>query len=76
MQNHFERILAGWVGELGVPIGREREVTGFAQHQEGVEVDLADGRSLRAAFLVGCDGGRSLVRNVAGIEFPGSDPSV
>jgi 3-(3-hydroxy-phenyl)propionate hydroxylase len=76
MQNHFERILAGWVGELGVPILREREVTGFSQDATGVDVELSEGRSLRAAFLVGCDGGRSLIRKAAGIEFPGWDPTV
>jgi 2-polyprenyl-6-methoxyphenol hydroxylase-like FAD-dependent oxidoreductase len=76
LQKHFERILAGWVGELGVPIAREREVTGFAQDDTGVDVEISDGRSLRAAYLVGCDGGRSLIRRAAGIEFPGWDPSV
>jgi 3-(3-hydroxy-phenyl)propionate hydroxylase len=74
-QNHIERILAGWVGELAVPIHRGREVTGFAQDDGGVDVTLSDGKSLRAGYLVGCDGGRSLVRRVAGIEFPGWDPS-
>ncbi|HVT40666.1 MAG TPA: FAD-dependent monooxygenase [Gemmatimonadaceae bacterium] len=72
-QNHIERILAGWVGELAVPIYRGREVTGFAQDDTGVDVQLSDGQSLRAQYLVGCDGGRSLVRKVAGIEFPGWD---
>ena len=76
MQNHFERILAGWVDELGVPIARERDVTGFAQDDAGVSVELSDGDSLRAQYLVGCDGGRSLIRKSAGIEFPGSDPSL
>jgi 2-polyprenyl-6-methoxyphenol hydroxylase-like FAD-dependent oxidoreductase len=74
-QNHIERILAGWVGELAVPIYRGREVTGFAQHDTGVDVELSDGRSLRAEYLVGCDGGRSLVRRAAGIGFPGWDPT-
>lgn len=74
-QNHIERILAGWVGELAVPIYRGREVTGFTQDDAGVDVALSDGRSLRAEYLVGCDGGRSLVRKVAGIEFPGWDPT-
>jgi 2-polyprenyl-6-methoxyphenol hydroxylase-like FAD-dependent oxidoreductase len=74
-QNHIERILAGWVGELAVPIHRGCEVTGFTQDQTGVEVELADGRSMRAAYLVGCDGGRSLVRKTAGIAFPGWDPT-
>jgi 3-(3-hydroxy-phenyl)propionate hydroxylase len=62
-QNHIERILAGWVDELEVPIYREREVTGFAQDDTGVDVELSDGKSLRAEYLVGCDGGRSLVRS-------------
>jgi 2-polyprenyl-6-methoxyphenol hydroxylase-like FAD-dependent oxidoreductase len=74
-QNHIERILAGWVGELPVKIYRGREVTGFTQDDTGVDVDLADGSSLRADYLVGCDGGRSLIRKVAGIEFPGWDPT-
>ncbi len=72
-QNHIERILAGWVGELGVQIHYGIEVTGFAQHDAGVDVELSDGQSLRAQYLVGCDGGRSLVRKAAGIEFPGWD---
>src|SRR5436853_3846572 len=70
-QNHIERILAGWVDELEVPICREGEVTGFAQDDTGVDVELSDGQSLRAAYLVGCDGGRSLIRQAAGIAFPG-----
>jgi 3-(3-hydroxy-phenyl)propionate hydroxylase len=74
-QNHIERILAEWVGELNVSIYRGREVTGFAQDDTGVDVALSDGRSLRAKYLVGCDGGRSLIRKTAGIEFPGWDPT-
>jgi 3-(3-hydroxy-phenyl)propionate hydroxylase len=74
-QNQFERILSEWVGELAVPIHRGLDVTGFTQDKAGVDVALSDGRSLRAAYLVGCDGGRSLVRKAAGIEFPGSDPT-
>jgi 2-polyprenyl-6-methoxyphenol hydroxylase-like FAD-dependent oxidoreductase len=74
-QNHIERILAGWVGELAVPIYRKRDVTNFAQNDTGVDVELSDGTSLRTDYLVGCDGGRSLVRKVAGIEFPGWDPT-
>ena len=75
-QSHFERILAAWVSELGVPVYRGRAVTGFAQDDAGVEVEIDDGESLRAEYLVGCDGGRSLIRKAAGIEFPGWDPSV
>ncbi len=74
-QNDFEPILAGWVAELGVPTHRELEVTGFAQDDSGVDVEVSDGRSLRAKYLVGCDGARSLVRKAAGIEFPGWDPT-
>jgi len=74
-QNHIERILAGWVDELRVPIYRGREVTGFAQDDTGVDVELSDGQSLRADYLVGCDGGRSVVRKAAGIEFAGWDPT-
>ncbi|WP_437771087.1 FAD-dependent monooxygenase [Arthrobacter sp. KNU40] len=74
-QNHIERILAGWVAELAVPIYYGREVTGFAQDETGVDVELSDGGPLRAEYLVGCDGGRSLVRKAAGIEFPGWDPT-
>jgi 2-polyprenyl-6-methoxyphenol hydroxylase-like FAD-dependent oxidoreductase len=74
-QNHIERILAGWVAELEVPIYRGREVTGFAQDGTGVDVELSEGESLRAAYLTGCDGGRSVIRKVAGIEFPGWDAS-
>src|SRR4051812_40951779 len=70
-QNHIQRILAGWVDELDVCMYREREVTGFAQDDAGVDVELSDGTSLRAEYLVGCDGGRSVVRRTAGIEFPG-----
>ncbi|MGH8959327.1 MAG: FAD-dependent monooxygenase [Acidimicrobiia bacterium] len=75
-QSHFERILADWVlGELGVPILRNRDVLGFAQDDSGVDIHLADGASLRTEYLVGCDGGRSVVRKAAGIEFAGWDPT-
>jgi 3-(3-hydroxy-phenyl)propionate hydroxylase len=72
-QNSIERTLAGWVTELSVPIYRERDVISFAQHDRGVDVELSDGQSLRAEYLVGCDGGRSLIRKAAGIDFPGWD---
>ena len=67
--------MAAWVAELAVPIYYGREVTGFAQDDTGVDVELSDGQSLRAQYLVGCDGGRSLIRKAAGIEFPGWDPT-
>jgi len=74
-QKHIERILAGWVHELRVPIYYGSEVTGLAQDDTGVAVELSGGQSLQAAYLVGCDGGRSLIRKAAGIEFPGWDPT-
>ena len=74
-QSIFESILADWVEELEVPILRGLEVVGFAQDDTGVDVELSDDTSLRAEYLVGCDGGRSLVRKAAGIDFVGSDPS-
>lgn len=74
-QVHIERILADWTDELGVRIHRGREVTGFTQGDDGVDVALSGGDSLRAQYLVGCDGGRSLIRKAAGIDFPGWDPT-
>jgi 2-polyprenyl-6-methoxyphenol hydroxylase-like FAD-dependent oxidoreductase len=74
-QRHIERILAGWVAELQVPIQYGTGVTGFVQDDAGVDVALSDGGRMRAQYLVGCDGGRSLVRKGAGIEFPGWDPT-
>jgi 2-polyprenyl-6-methoxyphenol hydroxylase-like FAD-dependent oxidoreductase len=74
-QNQIERILAGWVGELAVPTYRGREVTTIAQDDSGVDVELSDGQSLRAEYVVGCDGGRSVVRKATGIEFSGWDPT-
>lgn len=74
-QSHIERILGGWIGELEVPIYREREVTGLRQDGSGVDLELSDGQSLRAGYLVGCDGGRSRVRKAAGIAFPGTEPT-
>ncbi len=74
-QSKIERIMAAWIAELPVRVYYGCEVTGFAQDEAGVDVELAGGRSLRAQYLVGCDGGRSLVRKAAGIEFPGLDPT-
>jgi 2-polyprenyl-6-methoxyphenol hydroxylase-like FAD-dependent oxidoreductase len=74
-QNQIERIMAAWIAELRVSISYGREVTGFAQDDSGVDVELSDGGSLRAQYLVGCDGGRSLIRKAAGIEFPGWEPT-
>jgi 3-(3-hydroxy-phenyl)propionate hydroxylase len=73
LQQHVERIMAEWVLELKVPIRYGIEVTGFTQDDNGVDVALSDGKSMRAEYLVGCDGGRSLIRKAAGIDFPGWD---
>lgn len=75
-QSRIEQILAEWVAELAVPIYRGREVTGFVQDEGGVDVALSDGRSLRARYVVGCDGGRSRIRKQAGIAFAGWDASI
>jgi 2-polyprenyl-6-methoxyphenol hydroxylase-like FAD-dependent oxidoreductase len=75
-QNHIERILSEWNDELGIPVHRGVDATGFTQDETGVEVTLSDGRSIHAQYLVGCDGGRSIIRKTAGIAFPGSDPTV
>src|SRR6476469_7557080 len=74
-QHHIERLLADWVGELEVAFHRGVEVTGLTPDDTGVDVELSDGAVLRAGYLVGCDGGRSLVRKAAGIDFPGSEPT-
>jgi len=75
-QNHIERILAGWAAELAITIYRGIEATGIAQDDTGVDIALSGGGALRARYVVGCDGGRSLIRKAAGIEFPGWDPTV
>ncbi len=72
-QNHIERIMLGWVDELGVPIHRGVEVTGVAQDDDGVDALTAEGTPLRAQYLVGADGGRSVIRRAVGIDFVGED---
>src|SRR3984893_11177123 len=74
-QNQIERIMAAWIAELPVRIYYGCEVTGFAQDDIGVDVELSDGQWLRAQYLAGCDGGGSVTRKAAGIEFPGWDPT-
>ncbi|NUR07659.1 MAG: NAD-binding protein [Nocardioidaceae bacterium] len=71
VQSDIERILGGWVAELGVPIHREREVAGFAQDAESVDLELTDAAPMRARYVVAADGGRSTIRKAAGIGFPG-----
>ncbi len=74
-QNKIERIMAAWVAELPVRTLYRSEVTGFTQDDAGVDVRLADGGQLHAQYLVGCDGGRSLIRKEAEIDFPGWNPT-
>jgi 3-(3-hydroxy-phenyl)propionate hydroxylase len=71
-QKEIERIMAGWIWDLGVALRYGQEVVGFSQDAEGVEVELAGGERLRARYLVGCDGGRSRIRKGVGIDFPGA----
>ncbi|MFC8273472.1 rifampin monooxygenase [Streptomyces sp. NPDC057271] len=73
-QQITERLLAERAGELGAEIRRSRELVGLSQDEDGVTVELADGARLRSRYLVGCDGGRSRVRKLLGVDFPG-DPS-
>jgi 2-polyprenyl-6-methoxyphenol hydroxylase-like FAD-dependent oxidoreductase len=70
-QNVTERLLAEHAIEAGTEIRRGRELTGLSQDDTGVTAELADGTRLRARYLVGCDGGRSIVRKLLGIGFPG-----
>ncbi len=75
-QKVFEPMLADWVEELGVPLLRGQEVVGFTQDATGVVADVSGGPSLRAEYLVGCDGGRSVVRKATAIDFVGLDASI
>jgi 2-polyprenyl-6-methoxyphenol hydroxylase-like FAD-dependent oxidoreductase len=75
-QNRFEQILADWIDELAIPVRRACAVVGLTQDGSGVDVELSDGSTLRAQYVVGCDGGRSVVRKATGIEFPGSDATI
>ncbi|GAB3056696.1 FAD-dependent monooxygenase [Intrasporangium mesophilum] len=71
-QGHVEQILRGWIEELGVPILYGLEVTGLTQDDSRVEVHLAGGDTRRTEYLVGADGGRSVIRKAAGIELVGA----
>jgi 2-polyprenyl-6-methoxyphenol hydroxylase-like FAD-dependent oxidoreductase len=78
-QSHTEAVLRGRAGQLDTEIRRHHELTGLAQDADGVTVEVTEpGRhyQVRASYLVGCDGARSTVRHLAGIEFPGKDPTV
>ncbi|MFY1705417.1 rifampin monooxygenase [Micromonospora sp. WMMA1923] len=69
-----ERLLAAHATEVGAELRRGVELVGLSQDEEAVTAELADGTRLRARYLVGCDGGRSTVRKLLGIDFPG-EPS-
>ncbi|APE19944.1 MULTISPECIES: rifampin monooxygenase Rox [Streptomyces] len=69
-----EQLLAEHATALGAEIRRGRALVGLRQDEDGVTVDLADGEQLRARYVVGCDGGRSTVRKLLGVAFPG-EPS-
>ncbi|MFE0649899.1 rifampin monooxygenase [Streptomyces sp. NPDC059534] len=71
-----ERLLNEYALEVGVEIRRGREVVGLSQDEDGVTVELADGTSLRSRYLAGCDGGRSAVRKLIGVGFPGEPAKV
>ncbi|MCO5971428.1 FAD-dependent monooxygenase [Actinoallomurus soli] len=78
-QSLTEGVLAGWAAEQGAVVRREHEVTGLASDDDGVAVDVVtpEGRErLRARYVAGCDGARSAVRKLIGVDFPGSDPAI
>ncbi|MFE9453838.1 FAD-dependent monooxygenase [Streptomyces sp. NPDC006739] len=80
LQSDIERLLEEWAAELGVRVRRSSEVSGVRQDETGVTVELLTGEgapaTLRARYLVGCDGGRSTVRKLAGIGFPGTEATM
>ncbi|MCF3102095.1 rifampin monooxygenase [Streptomyces roseoverticillatus] len=71
-----EKLLNERALELGVEIRRGCAVTGLSQDEDGVTVELADDTRLRSRYLVGCDGGRSTVRKLIGVGFPGEPTRV
>ncbi|MGW7440386.1 rifampin monooxygenase [Streptomyces sp. NPDC054849] len=71
-----ERLLDERAVELGAEIRRGCDVVGLSQDEDGVTVELADGTQLRSRYLVGCDGGRSVVRKQIGVGFPGEPAMV
>ncbi|MEU0565050.1 rifampin monooxygenase [Nonomuraea sp. NPDC005983] len=75
-QTITERLLAERAAELGAEIRRGCELVGLGQDEHGVTAELADGTQLRSRYLVGCDGGRSTVRKLLGVGFPGEPTKV
>ncbi|MDB1087005.1 FAD-dependent monooxygenase [Streptomyces sp. ACA25] len=80
LQSAIERLLEEWGAELGVRVRRSAELSGIRQDEAGVTVELTTGEAapatLRARYLVGCDGGRSTVRKLTGIDFPGTEATM
>ncbi len=76
LQPATERLLRERALELGTDLRRGCEVVGLSQDEDGVTVELADGARLRSRYLVGCDGGRSVVRRLIGVGFPGVPATV
>lgn len=74
-QEALERLLADRAAALGADLRRGVTLTGFDADEDGVHVHTSNG-SLRTGWLVGCDGGRSTVRRLAGFPFPGTDPEI
>jgi 2-polyprenyl-6-methoxyphenol hydroxylase-like FAD-dependent oxidoreductase len=70
-QTITDRLLTEHATELGVEIRRGCELVGLSQDEDGVSAELADGTQLRSRYLIGCDGGRSTVRKLLGVGFPG-----
>jgi 2-polyprenyl-6-methoxyphenol hydroxylase-like FAD-dependent oxidoreductase len=75
-QTITDRLLAEHATEVGVEVRRGRELFGLSQDDHGVTVELADGEQLRSRYLVGSDGGRSTVRKLLGVDFPGEPTRV
>jgi 2-polyprenyl-6-methoxyphenol hydroxylase-like FAD-dependent oxidoreductase len=75
-QQAIERIFGGWAREQGALVRRGVELAGFVDDGDGATVELADGERITADWLVGCDGGRSIVRKIGGFDFPGTDPTI
>jgi rifampicin monooxygenase len=75
-QTTTDRLLAEHAAEVGAEIRRGSELVGLSQDDDGVTVELADGTRLRSRYLIGCDGGRSTVRKLLGVGFPGEPTRV
>ena len=71
----LEKLLARRAGEVGVSIRRGVSVNAFSQEDDVVTIHTSAG-TVRAAWLTGCDGGRSTVRKLAGFAFPGTPPEI